>query len=126
MYYVTLNGREYETSENKFILPLSNNMNVITIKTDLECQGVFRDEMILDNIPRIYPNPISGNFLNIKTGYSNLQKSLIEIYDLRGSLIYRGKTDGSSKIDFSWIPKGIYILRITKNQKSFNYKIINK
>ena len=126
MYYVTLNGREYETSENKFILPLSNNKNVITIKTDLECQGVFRDEMILDNIPRIYPNPISGNFLNIKTGYSNLQKSLIEIYDLRGSLIYRGKTDGSSKIDFSWIPKGIYILRITKNQKSFNYKIINK
>ena len=126
MYYVTLNGREYETSENKFILPLSNNKNVITIKTDLECQGVFKDEMILDNIPRIYPNPISGNFLNIKTGYSNLQKSLIEIYDLRGSLIYRGKTDGSSKIDFSWIPKGIYILRITKNQKSFNYKIINK
>ena len=126
MYYVTLNGREYETSENKFILPLSNNKNVITIKTDLECQGVFRDEMILDNIPRIYPNPISGNFLNIKTGYSNLQKSLIEIYDLRGSLIYREKTDGSSKIDFSWIPKGIYILRITKNQKSFNYKIINK
>ena len=125
-YYVTLNGREYETSENKFILPLSNNKNVITIKTDLECQGVFKDEMILDNIPRIYPNPISGNFLNIKTGYSNLQKSLIEIYDLRGSLIYRGKTDGSSKIDFSWIPKGIYILRITKNQKSFNYKIINK
>ena len=126
MYYVTLNGREYETSENKFILPLSNNKNVITIKTDLECQGVFKDEMILDNIPRIYPNPISGNFLNIKMGYSNLQKSLIEIYDLRGSLIYRGKTDGSSKIDFSWIPKGIYILRITKNQKSFNYKIINK
>ena len=126
MYYVTLNGTEYETSENKFILPLSNNKNVITIKTDLECQGVFKDEMILDNIPRIYPNPISGNFLNIKTGYSNLQKSLIEIYDLRGSLIYRGKTDGSSKIDFSWIPKGIYILRITKNQKSFNYKIINK
>ena len=126
MYYVTLNGREYETSENKFILPLSNNKNVITIKTDLECQGVFKDEMILDNIPRIYPNPISGNFLNIKTGYSNLQKSLIEIYDLRGSLIYREKTDGSSKIDFSWIPKGIYILRITKNQKSFNYKIINK
>ena len=126
MYYVTLNGREYETSENKFILPLSNNKNVITIKTDLECQGVYKDEMILDNIPRIYPNPISGNFLNIKTGYSNLQKSLIEIYDLRGSLIYRGKTDGSSKIDFSWIPKGIYILRITKNQKSFNYKIINK
>ena len=126
MYYVTLNGREYETSENKFILPLSNNKNVIIIKTDLECQGVFKDEMILDNIPRIYPNPISGNFLNIKTGYSNLQKSLIEIYDLRGSLIYRGKTDGSSKIDFSWIPKGIYILRITKNQKSFNYKIINK
>ena len=126
MYYVTLNGREYETSENKFILPLSNNKNVITIKTDLECQGVFKDEMILDNIPRIYPNPISGNFLNIKTGYSNLQKSLIEIYDLRGSLIYRGMTDGSSKIDFSWIPKGIYILRITKNQKSFNYKIINK
>ena len=126
MYYVTLNWREYETSENKFILPLSNNKNVITIKTDLECQGVFKDEMILDNIPRIYPNPISGNFLNIKTGYSNLQKSLIEIYDLRGSLIYREKTDGSSKIDFSWIPKGIYILRITKNQKSFNYKIINK
>jgi len=126
MYYVTLNGREYETSENKFILPLSNNKNVITIKTDLECQGVFKDEMILDNIPRIYPNPISGNFLNIKTGYSNLQKSLIEIYDLRGSLIYRGKRDGSSKIDFSWIPKGIYVLRITKNQKSFNYKIINK
>ena len=53
MYYVTLNGREYETSENKFILPLSNNKNVITIKTDLECQGVFKDEMILDNIPRI-------------------------------------------------------------------------
>ena len=48
MYYVTLNGREYETSENKFILPLSNNKNVITIKTDLECQGVFKDEMILD------------------------------------------------------------------------------
>ena len=55
-----------------------------------------------------------------------LQKSLIQIYDLRGSLIYRGMTDGSTKIDYSSIPKGIYILRITKNQKSFNYKIINK
>ena len=59
-------------------------------------------------------------------GYSNLEKSLIQIYDLKGILIYQEKINGSTKINFSLIPKGIYILRINKNQKGFNYKIIKK
>lgn len=71
-----------------------------------------KDESIL-----VYPNPVH-DFLNI-----NFQKDLeFVLFDINGKLIKKSQTK-NNRIEFSHLPKGIYIL-ILDNQ--FNMKIIKK
>ena len=65
----------------------------------------------------IYPNPVS-NILNIT------QEIDVKLYDMIGNLvIFKEKT---TKIDMTNLPKGIYNLNITYNNKTINNKIVKQ
>ena len=65
----------------------------------------------------IYPNPVS-DILNIT------QEIDIKLYDMVGNLvIFKEKT---TKIDMTNLPKGIYNLNITYNNKTINNKIVKQ
>lgn len=71
---------------------------------------------------QIFPNPVS-NYLNI---YSE-DGSEIKLYNNLGVLVRDGKTaDGVYQFDVKELPKGIYLIQITKGIKIANEKIVVK
>lgn len=126
-YYITLNKETLITNESEIELSLTEGVNTLTVKTNLICQGIYQESIVLGDTPYIYPNPISGNVLNINAAdiYENIVP--IEIYNLNGQLlfskVYFEKTN-QLKIDVSNLSKGMYVLKMVLKEKTFNYKII--
>ncbi len=69
---------------------------------------------------KVYPNPITKN-LHIKT---TEELKSIELYNTNGQLIL--KTQKTSNISVSQLPKGIYIIKINTEKGVFSSKIIKQ
>jgi endoglucanase len=126
-YYVTLNKETFVTNENELELPLNDGVNDLIVKTNLICQGIYEETIILGNTPYIYPNPISGDILNISSGDLYENNTLVEIFNLKGQLLFSKvyfEQSNQLKIDVSNLSKGMYILKMVLKEKTFNYKII--
>jgi hypothetical protein len=70
----------------------------------------------------IFPNPITGGFLTIKSSSPN--ETSYQLYNSLGTLIKSDKTDGI--IDVSKLSKGLYVLSLDNGSISEHYKIIIK
>ena len=71
------------------------------------------------NTPKIYPNPsVNTVFIEI-----NEQNTLINIYDLTGTLISTQKLN-DNKIDVSNLKIGTYIIQVGEQEKSYIQKFI--
>ena len=125
-YYIELNKKIYKTSKSHITIPLSPKKNNLKVTTDFPCQGIYFEELILANFPKVHPNPISENFINIEIGFLTTENFKVRLYDIMGNLIYSTKLSGSSKIDVSFIPSGFYILKLIKAEKTFTYKIVKQ
>ena len=97
-----------------------------TIKvTFMICPGI--DEDGIDQIIRIYPNPSEGNFTMVfEKGYGSYD---ICINDLAGRLVYRNYILISNAMtkyffDLTFVPTGIYTIRISNNSESRVEKLI--
>ena len=123
-YYIKLNDKYYTTDKTRIELPITKEINEIEVSTDIECQGTYEETIRIENNIKIYPNPVDDENLNIDLGINRESKSTIQIFDVAGNLIYSGQVNKSTDVDFSNFPKGLYILKIIKDQNIFNYKII--
>ena len=65
-------------------------INEIEISTNIECQGVYRETLRVENNIKVYPNPVEDGNLNINLGFIKETKSVIQIFDIAGNLIKRG------------------------------------
>jgi Secretion system C-terminal sorting domain len=84
-------------TEDVFVAKLSNIVGI--------------NEMNYSENISVYPNPAT-NDLTIEVS----QKSLIEIYNIEGRLIESTKTNNSfTKIDISWLSKGMYFLKASND-----------
>lgn len=71
----------------------------------------------------IYPNPASNGFVNIRS--TSADAMTIAVYDLLGKQI-SNTTLTNNRLNVSELNKGIYILKISQNNKSITKKIIIK
>lgn len=69
----------------------------------------------------IYPNPNDGNF----SIYLPAQKEIenLKVFDLLGNLIFEDFT-GEDKINLTYLPKGMYTLKVKYGNEMFHKKII--
>lgn len=75
----------------------------------------------------IYPNPAS-DYIELSVS-GNLKNKEVTIHDLAGNLVVKNKintTADQSIIDISRLPKGIYILNFSSDEKSWTKKLIKK
>ncbi|TCN54629.1 T9SS C-terminal target domain-containing protein [Flavobacterium circumlabens] len=75
----------------------------------------------------IYPNPAS-DYIELSVS-GNLKNKEVTIHDLAGNLVVKSKintTADQSIIDISRLPKGIYILNFSSDEKSWTKKLIKK
>ena len=75
----------------------------------------------------IQPNPNNGNFSLTVEQPADMQevKGLMEVYTLLGTKVYSQQIASvSTDIDFSWLSKGIYYVRLKTEVKTISKKLI--
>ncbi len=128
-YLIELNGEAFITSEREITLPLSKIENTLTVKTNLDCQGVFEETIILTDEILIYPNPVSNGELNIYLGSDEFNEVNVALYTLEGTLVVSKPftpENGLLKMNISQISAGVYLLNIKTNNSLLNYKILKR
>jgi hypothetical protein len=80
----------------------------------------IRDAETNQQPPSVYPNPFSVGFY-----FHNLpEQTQIDIFDIRGKLIYQTEPKANSMVQPGLLPKGIYILKLINSRGSWQQKIV--
>ncbi len=130
-YTIELNGKVYETTENKVTLTLRTTIeNKIKISTDLICQGTFEKVIVLGKKGYVYPNPIDDKDLTVYVGGQAYEKVQLNVFDINGTraISQNLESDGQGhvKINVAQLSKGVYFLVVTTLNSITHYKIIKK
>ncbi len=129
IYYITFNDETIITDESEIQLTLLIGINDLTVRTNIDCQGVYKETMMFGNEPIVYPNPIINEVLYVNLAENNENTTPVEIYNLAGKLIYSQTYPANTKrleIDMSNLVNGFFILKISTSEKLYNYKIIKQ
>lgn len=125
-YKVFINEQEIlTTSASEFSVDVKHG-DVIEVKTDVICEGVYAKTVNLLGGIIVYPNPTKGD-LEISLPVS-LKKVMIEIYSNNGQLVSKKVypvTFGKVQLDLTNYPSGLYIAKLELD-KPVNLKIIKE
>jgi endoglucanase len=108
-----VNGKKVlETLLNDFNLEVTNG-DVISVKSAIECEGVFENKIDLVDTILAYPNPSKGKFeIAIPTNQKEIN---VEVYNIYGQLVFsklKNVLQQKLHLDISNLPSGIYIVKI--------------
>ncbi|MEH6538092.1 MAG: T9SS type A sorting domain-containing protein [Psychroserpens sp.] len=127
-YIINFNGLEFNTSEHEITFGLMSGINTITIRTDLECQGVYTKRIYNSNELYVYPNPFEDQ-INVLNGFPELAKIDISIYSASGQLVFE-KTiineDGFLSFNTSSLSSGFYLVTLKSDTELTTFKIVKK
>jgi hypothetical protein len=110
---VSVNGnRVLNTMSSTFDLT-TNHGDIIEVKTDVLCEGVYAKTIQLFEFVNVYPNPSEGIFhLAIPI---DLTEVAIEIYNNNSQLLSKNSypvNNGKVQLDLSHNPTGIYYVKV--------------
>lgn len=106
-------------------LELEKGSNLIEIKTDKECQGTFKKNVIGNGII-VYPLP-AGDYINI-AGVTE-GKISINIRNINGRTVFMSSVNNVNnqyQIPLHNLSTGMYLLSITTPSQTINTKIFKK
>lgn len=129
LYTIFLNEKMYSTTAKEITLPLEDVTTLITVKTGLDCQGVYTEKIVLSDDLFIYPNPIEGGDLTIYLGANAAPEVTISLFNVNGTSILSKQmksTNNEIKLSVDGLATGVYILNIKSGNTLSNYKIIRK
>ena len=129
MYYVNINGVNTRVDGDTFETELSTGLSIITISTDLECQGVVKQEVFISEKIHYYPNPTLRN-VNVHVGGEDASVR-VSVFSEKGDLIYtrdQSIEQGSRKIhiDLTNQITGTYIVTLESKTVRQSFKIIRE
>ena len=119
----------YETSANAITLDLKGGENNLEIKTDKECQGVYRKTIMMDNSLRVYPNPVSGNDLHVLIPEVKNGIVYAELFSTLGKRVIAGNYTTQDKVftvDTGSLAAGIYVMKVVAGMQAYNIKIVKE
>jgi hypothetical protein len=127
-YQVTLNGKPITTEKSTITLPLVAGNNILQVKTDIECQGVYFEEIFVSEEVKVYPNPTSGP-LQLYVGGSDRSVN-VQVTSLQGSSMMNTILELGSRrygtIDISNLSSGVYIVTLKSATVNTSHKIIKE
>lgn len=120
----------YDASGNRIcrrVLELPANILRNTSQPVEEVPSAYFQEQVCSYSCKIYPNPTSGQIqLNIEDLTTSFQGKA-ELYNANGVFLRNFRISESHSIfDLSEFPPGIYILKLTINKKTEEWKIIKR
>jgi Zn-dependent metalloprotease len=125
-YIVSVNGKATSVSSSNFSTILPTGLNLISVTTDKDCQGVYQQEIFISEKTFIYPNPTFG-VLHIFVGGTENTISFA-LTDLTGATIKKSNLSvGETReveVDLRSISQGTYIININSKTVSQSFKVI--
>lgn len=128
-YIVNLNGQSFTTTQSTLNLSLKPGENNLEIKADKECQGVYREKILLDATAVIYPNPVNGNTIFVAAPYDAESNVSIEIFNLIGNRVYNAVHKPQTEdiaADVSGLQAGVYMIKVVSGKNTTNSKIVKQ
>jgi hypothetical protein len=123
-YRISLNGETVTSFGSSYDLALKNGWNKVLITTDKECQGVYQEEIFVNEKVSVYPNPFT-DILNLKLNKDDNSTILVHVYDGAGFPVYRAShiiQNGLISLDLGKLDSGYYTIAIGKEV----YKVLKK
>lgn len=128
LYFIELNGVITTTEEQQISLSLEEGINTLKVSTTKGCQGEYREEIIIGDPFRVFPNPVQ-NTLNLNTEEKNSHINLA-VYAITGQCIWRDQaptsSNGRASTDLSFLTAGVYILEVTGENTNKKIKLIKQ
>ena len=126
-YKVELNGEIFTTTQNSIELHLKGGANEVTVKTDKDCQGTFKQSFTVADRISVYPNPATDEvFVNVpvqKNGYVSVQ-----VFSMLGNVVLQKefKADDKIALNIEALAKGTYAISVATNQSVYHSKIVKQ
>ena len=127
-YNININGESYDVKGNSFTTDLPKGLSIITISTDLKCQGLIEREVFISEDILYYPNPTKGEVDVYIHGKDESVR--MTVYSLKGDLIFtRKQTIRSTRktdLDLVGVPAGTYLVNLEGKTVRKTFKIVKK
>ena len=128
-YTITLNNQISKINSNKAEFALKEGRNELLVTSDKPCQGSIFRTIYYNSQVLVYPNPFN-NSLKIELNEEK-QISKIVVMDLNGKVFYQKHTpngffEHSLDLDLSFLPEGLYMLKLSGNNLETAQKILKQ
>ncbi|UWX55325.1 T9SS type A sorting domain-containing protein [Maribacter litopenaei] len=126
-YFVELNGYSTYTIDKQVSLELAKGINFLKVYTDIPCQGIYEEEIIVSDGPLVFPNPFHDSvqiYFDVPT-----QRASIMLFSSDGRLLRNDKLkDGisSKEYDLGILPVGMYYLQYDNRGIKKTTKILKR
>ena len=127
-YNITINGNLITTSNNYIDLALSAGINIIEVKTDKDCQGIYEETIFISEDIMLSPNPVKSSSTLWVGG--NDQNVNMTLFDITGKVIWTRNEQvpysRSLNVPFSNVRSGLYILKVDSKTIKKSIKVIKE
>lgn len=128
-YIIRLNDEEYFVEKrDEYKIRLTKKINFIEVKTKIECQGVYKEIIMLDNLAEVFPNPVKNETTLVLP--SNLCVELY-LFNSSGLKIWSSNVLDSNLYSSIQIPMddlnpGLYILEMKNDKLIQTFKLLKE
>ena len=126
-YTITVNDKTLRTRSSRVELPLENGDNTVFVRTELECQGNFRETYFISDKPVLFPNPFSSE-INAFLGTVD-SPVRIRVYTYHGKLVKETTVQDTGQqvvLDVLALPAGMYFVQIEGGGITSTSKVIKQ
>ena len=130
-YFIKINNDTYITDSNEFETRLSQDVNTLEVSTDKSCQGIFKENIILNSSLLFYPNPLEDSMLHIIPGseFGSNNDYTVRVYNSQGqNVLVKPMTAVAGEIQMNLVQlaDGLYIIEINNSKTRKVFKLVKK
>lgn len=127
-YEIDWNGKQFRTTTNTLVLPLTQKWNRLEVKTPLACQGKFETWIGNESEVTLFPNPVQkeAHVLLPETTKANQ----IRLFDIAGVLLWEAELQEKEEreviIPVAHLPMGLYVISVSYPTYETQLKMIKE
>ncbi|MFD0797028.1 BspA family leucine-rich repeat surface protein [Maribacter chungangensis] len=129
-YFININEKSYTTSLPTISLPITAGNNTITVRSGLNCQGLFEEKILVERPIGLFPNPVSEGAVSVYIGpHSQNRNFILTVHNANGALVLHQKetaVNGKLEFDAKTLPTGIYFVNLKSPELNLDYKLVKR